>query len=161
LRSLRNGCSRISGISSCVSGTTKYAKTYEPLTFAMRFSTMPSGYLINESASWTVIVVGEIAGYPCWCKIGTEGGLQHHSTHLLRRGKNQGAPSEDYTFFHYYRYLHLYLYYYCSQLFYFYYYEAESKLGSRNSRLLFRSSLLIYCSPPFNYKDPPIYIGMG
>jgi hypothetical protein len=25
---------------------------------------MPSGYLINESASWTVIVVGEIAGYP-------------------------------------------------------------------------------------------------
>jgi hypothetical protein len=25
---------------------------------------MPSGYLIDESASWTVIVVGEMAGYP-------------------------------------------------------------------------------------------------
>jgi hypothetical protein len=45
----------------------------------------------------------------------------------------------------------LYLYYYCSQLFYFYYYEVESKLGSRNSRLLFRGSLLIYCS-----LSPPI-----
>jgi hypothetical protein len=55
----------------------------------------------------------------------------------------------------------LYLYYYCSQLFYFYYYEAESKLGSRNSKLQLRSSLLIFCSLLFNYKDPPIYIGMG
>jgi hypothetical protein len=42
------------------------------------------------------------------------GGHQHHSTLLLRRGKNQRAPSEDYTFFHYYCYLHFYLYYYCS-----------------------------------------------
>jgi hypothetical protein len=25
---------------------------------------MPSGYLIDELASWIVIVVGEIAGYP-------------------------------------------------------------------------------------------------
>jgi hypothetical protein len=29
------------------------------LTFTKRFSTMPSGYLINESASWTFIIVGE------------------------------------------------------------------------------------------------------
>jgi hypothetical protein len=25
---------------------------------------MPSGHLIDESASWIVIVVGEVAGYP-------------------------------------------------------------------------------------------------
>jgi hypothetical protein len=85
------------------------------------------------------------------------GGHRHHSTILLRRGKNQGAPSEDHTFFYYYRYLHLYLYYYCSQLFYSYYYEAESKLGSRNSKLQLRSSLLIFCPLSINYKDPPIY----
>jgi hypothetical protein len=79
-------------------------------------STKPKAYLdwrppvlsrghMNPSTRWAP---------NCWCKFGTEGGHQHHSTLLLRRGKNQGAPSEDYTFFHYYCYLHLYLYYYCS-----------------------------------------------
>jgi hypothetical protein len=33
----------------------------------------------------------------CWCKFGTEGGHQHHSPLPLRTGKNQRAPSEDYT----------------------------------------------------------------
>jgi hypothetical protein len=51
LTSLRKGLPRMIGISSCVSGTTKSANTYEPMTFTKRFSTMPSGYLIDESAS--------------------------------------------------------------------------------------------------------------
>jgi hypothetical protein len=28
----------------------------------------------------------------CWCKFGTEGGHQHHSTLLLRRGKELKSP---------------------------------------------------------------------
>jgi hypothetical protein len=40
---------------------------------------------------------------------------------------------------------------------YSYHYEAESKLGSRNSKWQPRSSLFIYCSLLINYNDPPIY----
>jgi hypothetical protein len=40
LTSLRNGRPRMSGISSCLSRTTKSSKTYDPLTFTKRLSTM-------------------------------------------------------------------------------------------------------------------------
>ena len=65
LMALRNGQPRMSSTprSPSISITTKLARTKESHTRTSIFSTIPSGYQIDDFASCTSIVVGERAGY--------------------------------------------------------------------------------------------------
>jgi hypothetical protein len=70
--------------------------THYSLSLQQMFSFFPEHLLIaRDAAKFAPIsmpVADSFGQRGCWCKFGTEGGHLHHSTLLLRRGKEPKNP---------------------------------------------------------------------